>query len=110
MKSSTLVAALLPWLASCAQPPRPGDALEQALARGEFPRTTSVLLERGGSIVAERYWAGSDATALHDTRSVGKSVNSLAVGIAHGADSSSTACPSCRAPQPASGLSRPGER
>jgi CubicO group peptidase (beta-lactamase class C family) len=84
MKLSALVAALLLWLASCAQPPRPGDALEQAFARGEFPRTTSALLERGGTIVAERYWAGSDAATLHDTRSVGKSVTSLAVGIALG--------------------------
>jgi CubicO group peptidase (beta-lactamase class C family) len=83
MKSSAPIAMLL-WGAACAQPPHSSDGLEQALARGEFPRTTSMLLERGGSIVAERYWSGTDAATLHDPRSVGKSVTSLAVGVAIG--------------------------
>ena len=81
MKPSSLLLALL---SSCALRPQASDALEQALAAGEFPRTTSVLVERGGETVYEHYFGATDAATLHDPRSVGKSITSLAVGIAIG--------------------------
>jgi CubicO group peptidase (beta-lactamase class C family) len=57
------------------------DALAAAVEGEEFPRTTSVLLLQSGTPVYERYF-GTTAETLHDPRSVGKSVTSLAVGIA----------------------------
>jgi CubicO group peptidase (beta-lactamase class C family) len=37
---------------------------------------------QGGAIVHEAYFGGASAETLHDTRSVGKSITALAVGIA----------------------------
>jgi len=56
--------------------------LEQALARGDAPKTTSVLVMRGGAIDYERYFEGATADTLHDTRSSTKSLTALAVGVA----------------------------
>lgn len=61
-----------------------GAALEAALARGDAPETTSVLIERGGAIVYERYFQGATAETLHDTRSATKSLTALAIGRAIG--------------------------
>jgi CubicO group peptidase (beta-lactamase class C family) len=58
------------------------DPLVAAVQAGEYPRTTSVLLQRGGRTVYERYFAGTDAGTLRDVRSVGKSITGLAVGVA----------------------------
>lgn len=80
------LALSLALLASCARssaPPRyPG--LAAAVARGEAPNTTSVLVMRGGKVDHEAYFGGSGPDALQDTRSVGKSITALAVGIAIG--------------------------
>jgi CubicO group peptidase (beta-lactamase class C family) len=46
------------------------------------PKTTSVLVMQRGEIVYEQYFGGADASTLHDTRSVGKSFTSLAMGVA----------------------------
>jgi len=78
---------LVVWLAACepgqSQPPATAsDGLALAVARGEFPRTTSALLEHAGEPVYERYFDGADAKTLHDPRSVGKSITALAVGVA----------------------------
>ena len=78
MSAAALVLLLL------ASPPAGPDALAAAIAAGEFPRTTSVLLARGRQTVHEAYFGGTDAQTLHDPRSVGKSVTALAVGIAIG--------------------------
>jgi len=56
--------------------------LDRAIAAGEAPKTTSVLVMRGGTIQHEWYGDGVTADTLHDTRSVGKSITALAVGIA----------------------------
>jgi CubicO group peptidase (beta-lactamase class C family) len=56
--------------------------IAQALARGDAPKTTSVLVMRGGNIEYEQYFNGATAATLHDTRSAMKSVTSLAIGAA----------------------------
>jgi len=56
--------------------------IDAALARGDAPKTTSVLIQRGATTLYEHYFNGSSAEALHDTRSATKSLTSLAVGIA----------------------------
>lgn len=48
------------------------------------PLTTSVVITVAGELVLEHHAAGSDPDALHDTRSVGKSVTALALGAAIG--------------------------
>lgn len=58
------------------------QALETALAQGEAPDTTSVVIARDGRLVYERYLAGTDRDTLHDTRSATKSVTALLVGAA----------------------------
>ena len=42
----------------------------------------SVLVLRGGAVVAERYYNGATADALHDVRSAGKSITALLVSAA----------------------------
>lgn len=58
------------------------DEIAAAVERGDVPKTTSVLVMQRGTILYERYWNGADAGTLHDTRSVGKSFTSMAMGIA----------------------------
>lgn len=53
-----------------------------AIARGDAPLTTSVAVLRGGRLEYEAYFGGATAETLHDTRSVGKSLTALTVGIA----------------------------
>ena len=53
-----------------------------AIARGDAPNTTSVLVMRGGVVEYERYFSGTGPETLQDTRSVGKSITALAVGVA----------------------------
>ncbi len=56
--------------------------LEGRIAAGELHDITSVLVERGGELLYERYFAGRDADTLHDLRSASKSLTALLVGIA----------------------------
>ncbi len=58
------------------------EGVARAVAAGEAPATTSVLVMRAGQIVYEAYFAGTSAATLHDARSVGKSITGLAIGIA----------------------------
>jgi CubicO group peptidase (beta-lactamase class C family) len=58
--------------------------LTKALVAGDFRKITSVIVNRGSGSVYEWYADGVDATTLHNTRSVGKTVTSLLVGIAIG--------------------------
>lgn len=85
--------ALLVWLATAAcnattTPPAPNKppprfaSVAAAVARGDAPKTTSVVVLRGGRLEYEAYFDGATADTLHDTRSVGKSLTTLAVGIA----------------------------
>nr|WP_295376833.1 serine hydrolase [Pseudoxanthomonas sp.] len=57
-------------------------ALEAAIARGDFPGVTSVLVAQDGRLVYERYFNGGGPDVLNDTRSATKSVTALLVGAA----------------------------
>src|SRR5437773_7010762 len=65
-------------------------ALNDAVAKGAYPKTTSVLVVRGGKLVYEAYFGDASSDLLNDTRSATKSITSLAIGaaIADGAISS----------------------
>lgn len=56
-------------------------SLDAAIEAGEFGRVTSILVERGGEVLHERYYTG-DADTLRDTRSATKTVTSMLVGAA----------------------------
>ncbi|KAB7769768.1 serine hydrolase domain-containing protein [Xanthomonas maliensis] len=56
--------------------------LEQAIADGKAPDTSSVLIVRDGALVYEHYFGGADRQTLHDARSATKSVTALLVGAA----------------------------
>ena len=55
-----------------------------ALARGDAPKTTSILVMRGGAVEYEQYFGEATPETLHNTRSATKSLTALAVGIALG--------------------------
>lgn len=57
-------------------------ALDDAIAGGEAPDTTSVLIVHRGALVHEAYFGGADRQTLHNTRSLTKSVTALLVGAA----------------------------
>lgn len=57
------------------------SALDRAIDAGDFPRLGSVVVERGGAILYERYLAG-DAATLRDTRSATKTITGMLVGAA----------------------------
>ncbi|MDR6674496.1 serine hydrolase [Xanthomonas sp. 1678] len=56
--------------------------LEQAIADGKAPHTSSVLIVRDGALVYERYFGDADRQTLQDTRSATKSITALLVGAA----------------------------
>ena len=71
------------WLACACAPTRARyDGVARAIANGDAPKTTSVLVLRGEAVEYERYFADATADTLHDTRSATKSLTALAVGIA----------------------------
>lgn len=76
-----VIIALFLWGCGAARPAR-YDGIAEALARGDAPKTTSVLVTRGDEVAYERYFAGATPETLHDTRSATKSLTALAVGIA----------------------------
>jgi CubicO group peptidase (beta-lactamase class C family) len=58
------------------------DAVLAGWEHDEHADLRAVVVSRGGAIVAERYYNGETAAALHDVRSAGKSVTALLVGAA----------------------------
>lgn len=58
------------------------DAVLTQWDHDEHPDLRGVVILRDGRIVAERYYNGETAAALHDIRSAGKSVTALLAGIA----------------------------
>src|SRR5438270_573311 len=62
--------------------PIPLRNLELTIGRGEFPKTTSVLIVRDGKLAYEHYFGDGSADLLNNTRSATKSITSLAVGAA----------------------------
>jgi CubicO group peptidase (beta-lactamase class C family) len=85
-------AAFLAILAGAAAA-APLDDLRAAIGRGDYPKTTSVVVMRDGNIVAEAYFGVGRRDRLNDTRSAMKAVTALAVGaaISDGAISSASA-------------------
>src|SRR5688572_18021439 len=57
-------------------------AMEAAIASGQAPDTTSVLIARDGKLVYEQYFHGGGRDVLNNTRSATKSVTALLVGAA----------------------------
>ncbi|WP_203293590.1 serine hydrolase domain-containing protein [Maricaulis parjimensis] len=57
-------------------------AVSQAVEADTYGTVTSLLVLSGGEPVYEAYFQDTDATTLHDTRSVTKTVTSMAVGAA----------------------------
>jgi CubicO group peptidase (beta-lactamase class C family) len=53
-----------------------------AVARGELPKTHSILVARSGYLIFEEYFYGFDRDMLHDMRSASKSLASTLIGLA----------------------------
>ena len=56
--------------------------LETAISKNEYQRLTGVVISKSGKIVHEKYYNGFDENSQHDTRSVGKTITSILIGIA----------------------------
>ncbi|MCB0314170.1 MAG: serine hydrolase [Calditrichaeota bacterium] len=56
--------------------------MENAIRSDEFKRISSVLIARGGKLVYEKYFDGSEMSALRDTRSATKTVTGMLIGLA----------------------------
>ena len=60
-----------------------GEAsLTEKLEAGDYGAVTSLWIEVDGSVVYEAYFRGADASTLHNTRSVGKTVTGMLLGAA----------------------------
>ena len=55
--------------------------MEAQFGKGDFPKTTSVLISIKGKMVYEKYFGDGRLELLNDTRSVTKSITSIVVGI-----------------------------
>lgn len=62
--------------------PSPTDTLAAAVARGDYPKTTSVLVMRDGKLLSEAYFGDGKPDFLNDTRSAMKAITALAAGAA----------------------------
>jgi CubicO group peptidase (beta-lactamase class C family) len=56
--------------------------LADAIAKGDFPKTTSVLVIQHGELIYESYFGAGSPELLNDTRSATKSITALAIGLA----------------------------
>lgn len=61
---------------------KPLAQLEQAIGRGEYAKTTSVLIIRNGDLAYERYFGEGSQDLLNNTRSATKFMTTLALGAA----------------------------
>jgi CubicO group peptidase (beta-lactamase class C family) len=61
---------------------QPLAQLGQAVARGDYPKTTSVLIMRNGVLAYERYFGEGSQDLLNNTRSATKFMTTLALGAA----------------------------
>jgi CubicO group peptidase (beta-lactamase class C family) len=62
----------------------PLGGLEQAIAHGDYPSTTSVLIVRSGKLAYEHYFGEGGVEFLNNTRSATKFMTTLALGAAIG--------------------------
>ncbi len=58
------------------------QALADEVSSGKYKKVESVLVARHGNLVFEKYFGGTDATTLRNTRSATKTVTSILTGIA----------------------------
>lgn len=79
MLRKLLPLVLLSMAAAAAEPLADMDA---AIRKGDFKQITSVLISQDGKLVHESYFDKDGAEGLRNTRSVGKSVTDMLVGIA----------------------------
>jgi CubicO group peptidase (beta-lactamase class C family) len=63
---------------------KPLMQLEHAIDRGEYPKTTSILIIRNGRLAYERYFGEGNQEFLNNTRSATKFLTTLALGAAIG--------------------------
>jgi CubicO group peptidase (beta-lactamase class C family) len=82
LRISLLLGALWTTAACTAAADSPLDRLSAAIKRGDYPKTTSVLVMQHGKLVIERYFGEGNRGKLNDTRSAMKAVTALAVGAA----------------------------
>jgi CubicO group peptidase (beta-lactamase class C family) len=61
---------------------KPLEDLRQAITRGDYPNTTSVLIVRKGALAFERYFGEGSKKRLNNTRSATKFLTTLALGAA----------------------------
>ena len=80
MKKIVYLALIL--FAQCAFA-QPFEGLDEAIARGDYGNIKGVVVSRGGKIIYENYFRGTQAGDLHTLNSVTKSIGSALVGIAH---------------------------
>src|SRR5579863_3139180 len=62
--------------------PQPLRSLEQAIARGDYPNTSSVLIVRNAELAYEHYFGEGSVEVLNNTRSATKFMTTLALGAA----------------------------
>jgi CubicO group peptidase (beta-lactamase class C family) len=60
----------------------PLEDMDAAIRKGDFKQITSVLVSQDGKLVHEAYFDSDGVEGLRNTRSVGKSVTDMLVGIA----------------------------
>jgi CubicO group peptidase (beta-lactamase class C family) len=58
------------------------ESMEAAIRSGDFPKITSVVVARHGSVVYEGYFSGVDVRTQLDMRSATKTIAGMLVGIA----------------------------
>ncbi|MXV13881.1 serine hydrolase domain-containing protein [Hufsiella ginkgonis] len=73
------IALLFPFTASAQSS---FESITRAVKAGDYQNIHSILIQKQGKNVYERYFNGYTRDSLHDTRSAFKSVTSLLVGIA----------------------------
>lgn len=58
------------------------EAIEAAVTEGRYGTVTSVMVLEHGDVRVEAYFNGADASTLHDTRSVTKTITGMVAGAA----------------------------
>jgi CubicO group peptidase (beta-lactamase class C family) len=58
------------------------DAMQKAVAGGDFKKITSVLVARHGKLVYEHYFTGSSVDEFQNTRSATKTITGMLIGVA----------------------------
>jgi CubicO group peptidase (beta-lactamase class C family) len=79
---SAILISVLAAAPAAATTPSQVPGLADSIEKGDFPKTTSVLVIQNGELTYESYFGAGSAELLNDTRSATKSITALAVGAA----------------------------